>query len=261
MCSSDLALHQIVYWMNERNRLSGHKTSILAVGYSPDGKLIVTTSRDSVARLWAQDGQLLHVFEDAGDSYGVAFHPHRPLMATTNLDGSLKLWNTTDKTLVQTIQAHTGPVWDVTFHSDGAEFLVSGGADQTVKVWDLAGTLLNTLPGHQSGVLRVAMHATKQLILSTGLDNIAKVWTLDGQLLSTLTAATSGGSLWSGAFNPTGDTIAIGGDDRMVQLWQPDGTLMATLAGHTKRVGGIDFSRSEERRVGKECRSRWSPYH
>ena len=27
--------------------------------------------------------------------------------------------------------------------------------------------------------------------------------------------------------------------------------------------GGVDpnFNRSEERRVGKECRSRWSPYH
>jgi len=24
---------------------------------------------------------------------------------------------------------------------------------------------------------------------------------------------------------------------------------------------GIKFDRSEERRVGKECRSRWSPYH
>ena len=23
----------------------------------------------------------------------------------------------------------------------------------------------------------------------------------------------------------------------------------------------LDFTRSEERRVGKECRSRWSPYH
>ena len=23
----------------------------------------------------------------------------------------------------------------------------------------------------------------------------------------------------------------------------------------------VDLSRSEERRVGKECRSRWSPYH
>ena len=26
-------------------------------------------------------------------------------------------------------------------------------------------------------------------------------------------------------------------------------------------LGGRDFERSEERRVGKECRSRWSPYH
>src|SRR5258708_16770166 len=27
------------------------------------------------------------------------------------------------------------------------------------------------------------------------------------------------------------------------------------------RFESCDFSRSEERRVGKECRSRWSPYH
>ena len=31
-------------------------------------------------------------------------------------------------------------------------------------------------------------------------------------------------------------------------------------AGHVKREN-IDTCRSEERRVGKECRSRWSPYH
>src|SRR2546430_2391724 len=28
-----------------------------------------------------------------------------------------------------------------------------------------------------------------------------------------------------------------------------------------KDFRGLDLSRSEERRVGKECRSRWSPYH
>ena len=27
------------------------------------------------------------------------------------------------------------------------------------------------------------------------------------------------------------------------------------------RLAGMDIHRSEERRVGKECRSRWSPYH
>ena len=26
-------------------------------------------------------------------------------------------------------------------------------------------------------------------------------------------------------------------------------------------ITGTDLNRSEERRVGKECRSRWSPYH
>ena len=28
-----------------------------------------------------------------------------------------------------------------------------------------------------------------------------------------------------------------------------------------KLVPGVEITRSEERRVGKECRSRWSPYH
>ena len=32
--------------------------------------------------------------------------------------------------------------------------------------------------------------------------------------------------------------------------------LMAVVLG-----AGDSFHRSEERRVGKECRSRWSPYH
>ena len=28
-----------------------------------------------------------------------------------------------------------------------------------------------------------------------------------------------------------------------------------------QRPGDLEHGRSEERRVGKECRSRWSPYH
>ena len=31
--------------------------------------------------------------------------------------------------------------------------------------------------------------------------------------------------------------------------------------GHFLHIGAGDVLRSEERRVGKECRSRWSPYH
>ena len=33
------------------------------------------------------------------------------------------------------------------------------------------------------------------------------------------------------------------------------------VVGHMDEVGFMVTHRSEERRVGKECRSRWSPYH
>ena len=39
------------------------------------------------------------------------------------------------------------------------------------------------------------------------------------------------------------------------------GVASSGIVGVGVRVGVGDISRSEERRVGKECRSRWSPYH
>ena len=36
---------------------------------------------------------------------------------------------------------------------------------------------------------------------------------------------------------------------------------LPTLFIENKRGKIIEWKRSEERRVGKECRSRWSPYH
>ena len=38
-------------------------------------------------------------------------------------------------------------------------------------------------------------------------------------------------------------------------------TLMNALVGERISIATFKAQRSEERRVGKECRSRWSPYH
>ena len=49
--------------------------------------------------------------------------------------------------------------------------------------------------------------------------------------------------------------------------FSPNQALLAAKAGATYispfigRLDDINIDRSEERRVGKECRSRWSPYH
>ena len=40
-----------------------------------------------------------------------------------------------------------------------------------------------------------------------------------------------------------------------------ENALTAFTAGNSLPFSAEQVSRSEERRVGKECRSRWSPYH
>ena len=46
----------------------------------------------------------------------------------------------------------------------------------------------------------------------------------------------------------------IGATEKQTGYWQGGGYLVSWCIGHL-------VSRSEERRVRKECRSRWSPYH
>src|SRR2546425_9900178 len=51
-----------------------------------------------------------------------------------------------------------------------------------------------------------------------------------------------------------------------LQLYTVRGLMKQDFEGTLAKVAAIgysevEFARSEERRVGKECRSRWSPYH
>src|SRR5205823_9783103 len=45
------------------------------------------------------------------------------------------------------------------------------------------------------------------------------------------------------------------------QIARASGSTIFGIAAMNSIKSGIRTSRSEERRVGKECRSRWSPYH
>ena len=48
---------------------------------------------------------------------------------------------------------------------------------------------------------------------------------------------------------------------KKIQRPSDDPTIAARALKYRTTLAEIDQYRSEERRVGKECRSRWSPYH
>ena len=49
--------------------------------------------------------------------------------------------------------------------------------------------------------------------------------------------------------------------ERAEQTIEAQKKIRNRIAGEEKIIEKIKVDRSEERRVGKECRSRWSPYH
>src|SRR3712207_9367887 len=67
---------------------------------------------------------------------------------------------------------------------------------------------------------------------------------------------------------PAGAIVAAKGGEEMrfvrEDLWRAAQIQQNVVGGDTLRtnaIGNLAILRSEERRVGKECRSRWSPYH
>src|SRR5258707_9165649 len=48
---------------------------------------------------------------------------------------------------------------------------------------------------------------------------------------------------------------------RSLESWTMVSALSAIISSWIIETGLFSHARSEERRVGKECRSRWSPYH
>src|SRR5260370_4994876 len=59
--------------------------------------------------------------------------------------------------------------------------------------------------------------------------------------------------------DPKGDVLIVVGAEAFPDAMGYESFLRAVYGVRVWREGG--FRRSEERRVGKECRSRWSPYH
>ena len=55
------------------------------------------------------------------------------------------------------------------------------------------------------------------------------------------------------------DLVDPDGVKRLIRDARPE--IILHLAANVGGIGANQDDRSEERRVGKECRSRWSPYH
>lgn len=86
-------LRRAVYGAVEYDRFSGHRDEVKGVVFSPDGKIIASTSADKTIKLWQPDGTLLTTLKGHNDLvWQVVFSPDGKTMASASVDNTVKLW-------------------------------------------------------------------------------------------------------------------------------------------------------------------------
>ena len=100
--------------------LGGGESTVLAVDFSPDGKLIYAAWGNNVIAWQLSDGREVRRFPGGGHEINtVAVSPDGKLMATGDVDNLVKVWDTSTGNVLSTSDTHRGPVNTVIFSPNG----------------------------------------------------------------------------------------------------------------------------------------------
>ncbi|MDX2279016.1 MAG: hypothetical protein NW218_05480 [Saprospiraceae bacterium] len=87
--------------------------------------------------------------------------------------------------VVITLKGHTEPARFGLFSPDN-QCILTGGRDNTARIWDQKGNLLATLQGHTGNVYAAEFSPDGQLILTKASDGTVRIWNLNGQCFGVL---------------------------------------------------------------------------
>jgi WD40 repeat protein len=236
VCIWDFKLQKLLHTLN------GHFKPVTSVAFSPDGKILATSSDDKTIKLWNQDYQEIctllghqHVVKS------ITFHPNGKIIASGSWDKTVRLWDVTTGEEVVALTGHKLQISAVTFSSDG-NLLASASFDKTVRLWTNDGEqylISNILKSHTWAVTAVAFSPDSKILATGSDDNTIKLWNVNtGEEYATLT-----GHSWSItalAFNCDGSLLISASKDKTVKVWQVSNQEEITmLSGHTDSVTSV----------------------
>jgi eukaryotic-like serine/threonine-protein kinase len=118
--------------------LKGHLGDVTSASFSPDSRLVVTTSLDHTARVWdAADGKprlVLTGHERAVQS--AAFSGDSKWIVTGSDDGTARVWDAASGQEIITLSGHGGPVFNAVFSPDAGRVLTVSG-DGLGRIWTI----------------------------------------------------------------------------------------------------------------------------
>lgn len=222
----------------------GHEDWVFAVAVTPDGKRIVSGSRDCTIRVWdlascAAIGEPIEAHKKWVTAVAVA--PNGNVVSGSD-DGTIRVWDMNKGTEIRTIYGHKDRVTAVVVTQDG-KWIVSGSVDSTIRVWDLetGAAIGNPLKGHKSRVNSIAVTSDRKLIVSGSADSTIRVWDMEnGGAIKKLIKGHDG---WvtAVAVTPDGTRIVSGSVDLTIRVWNLNtgAAMLPPVEGHQYSVSAI----------------------
>jgi RNA polymerase sigma factor (sigma-70 family) len=222
--------------------LEGSQGAIVAVAFSPDGKILAAGGGDFLYLWKVSTRELQFSFRGHGGNTVscVAFSPDGKMIAVGAWD--LKVWAAdSGKELANLGRQRKGRAWPVVFAPDGKTLVTGYG--ETVKLWEVATWRERAaLKGHERQVSSLAFAPDGKTLATGSWDGTVKLWEF-ATAKERKTLDLSKGDVTSVAFSPDGKAVAAGGGEGDVVVWEVNtGKVKSHLRGHKVRVTGVAFA-------------------
>jgi WD40 repeat protein len=196
---------------------------IVAIVFSPDGRLLAAGAADQRIYLWRVDdlAQPPQVLENGqGGILALAFSANGQWLAAGDEARRVKLWDLRQSPpVVRSLYTHNDAVWAVAFSPDG-RYLASASADSMIRLTPLQqGAAQGPVFAHERRVRTLLFDRAGDLLVTAGDDFTVKLWNPNDLAQQPAVLRQHHGIVRALAFHPAGDRLASGGDDHAILVW------------------------------------------
>ncbi|OLF16228.1 WD40 repeat domain-containing protein [Actinophytocola xanthii] len=185
-----------------------HREVTRAAGWSPDGGLLATVTREGGVRLAdGTSGAEVAAWTARQDSVRtVRWSPDGCRLAAGGDDGVVRVWNPATGSATTTIE-HGARVNFLEWSPCGT-LLAGGGDGDMVRIWDAdSGAAVTTHTGRCAGVISLGWSPDGGRLVTAGWDGFVRFWSTWGPLGELYGG---GAAVWCVAWSPDGATVAAG---------------------------------------------------
>lgn len=190
-----------------KQTLTGHPESITRVSFSPDGKTLISISEDKTIYYWdvatgerkktlADKGLITDQLDKPETVERVSFSPDNAILATIRFNNTIRLWDTTTGTLIQTFTSQDTDKQETDYHKN-IEYVLFSPDNRTVvgltgggkiRIWDVITGERKGLSEYPGYVRNISFSPDGRTLATGILGGKIRLWDVDtGEHKKTIT--------------------------------------------------------------------------